>query len=76
MSDELLIRVLTRLLRVHNEFGERAFLDAANRSLLAIATSVQVEADRRAGIKSPKGQGVVPFPLATTAKPAKDGYDK
>ena len=76
MTDDLLIRVLTRLLRVHDEFGEQAFLDAANRSLGAIATSVQVEADRRAGIRRAKAQGVVPFPLATSQKLAKDESDK
>lgn len=71
MTDELLIRVLTRLLRVHDELGDRAFIDAANRSLVAIATSVQVEADRRAGIERPSAQQVVPFPLATSQRQAK-----
>ena len=76
MTDELLIRVLTRLLRVHDEFGERAFLEAASRCLVALATSVQVEADRRAGIQRPKAPGVVPFALATSKKRGGEVSDK
>lgn len=63
MTDELLIRVLTRLLRVHDELGDMAFEDAANRSLVAIALSVQKQAETRAGVTLPDlGNGVVPFP--------------
>lgn len=48
--DELLIRVLTRLLRVHGELGEESFEEAAHRALLAIALAVQCDAERRAGL--------------------------
>lgn len=61
--DELLIRVLTRLVRVHDELGEDSFERAANRALVTIARSVQVDAERKAGIVAPTfGDGVVPFP--------------
>jgi hypothetical protein len=62
--DELLIRVLTRLVRVHDELGERSFEDAAQRALVAIAMAVQIEANRRAGVPEVVPHGdVVHFPL-------------
>ena len=62
--DDLLIRVLTRLVRVHDELGEGAFEDAAHRALVAIALAVQVEANRRAGAPDViHPDGVLPFPL-------------
>jgi len=65
--DDLLIRVLTRLLRVNDELGERAFEDAAQRALVAIALAVQVEAGRKTGLRggSEAKQTVVRFPLDT-----------
>jgi hypothetical protein len=67
MTDELLIRVLTRLLRVHDELGDKAFEEAAHRSLVAIAVSVQTEAGRKAGLHDADlGEDVVPFPLGRT----------
>lgn len=66
MTDELLIRVLTRLLRVHDELGPSAFEEAAQRSLVAIAVSVQAEANRRADLHPEFGNGVVPFSLGRT----------
>jgi hypothetical protein len=64
--DELLIRVLTRLLRVHDELGTDSFEDAAHRALVAIALAVQCDAERKAGVSdgSRIDQQVVPFPLA------------
>ena len=63
--DDLLIRVLTRLLRVHDELGESSFEEAAHRALVAIALAVQVEAERKAGGKQNRGEGrIVPFPLS------------
>ncbi|MBD8066047.1 hypothetical protein IC608_11240 [Devosia sp. PTR5] len=64
--DELLIRVLTRLLRVHDELGEESFEEAAHRALLAIALTVQCDAERKVGIPEEErtGQQVVRFPLA------------
>ncbi|QQR39006.1 hypothetical protein [Devosia rhizoryzae] len=67
--DDLLVRVLTRLLRVGDELGERAFEDAAHRSLVAIARSVQIEAARKAGVDDPGlGDGVLPFPTVPSRK--------
>ena len=64
--DELLIRVLTRLLRVHEELGEESFEEAAHRALLAIALAVQCDAERKAGFPGAQraSQQVVRFPLA------------
>lgn len=46
--DELLIRVMTRLVRVYDELGEDSFERAANRALVTIARSVQLDAERKA----------------------------
>jgi len=63
--DELLIRIITRLVRVHDEMGHQCFEDAAHRSLVAIAQTVQIEAGRKAGMEQPTlGDGVLPFPVA------------
>ncbi|MVS98870.1 hypothetical protein [Devosia marina] len=71
--DELLIRVLTRLLRVHDELGEESFEEAAHRALVAIALAVQFEADRKAGTLKPTTVegGVVAFPLSTSRRKTK-----
>lgn len=68
--DELLIRVLTRLLRVHEELGERTFEEAAHRALVAIALAAQFEADRKAGTLKPAGKegSVIRIPLASTRR--------
>jgi hypothetical protein len=77
--DELLIRVLTRLLRVHEELGDESFEEAAHRALLAIALTVQCDAERKAGVdgRPDASQQVVPFPLAKrrrgTSTEAPDG---
>jgi hypothetical protein len=65
MSDQLLLGVLIRLLRVRDELGEAAFADAVHRSLIAIARSVHDQAchDTRAGEIGP-GSDVIRFPLA------------
>ncbi len=61
--DDILVRVLTRLLRVNDELGEIAFERAANRALVAIARSVQVEAERKSGVGEPDlGHGILRFP--------------
>jgi len=61
--DETLIRIMTRLVRVHDELGEVAFENAANRALVTIARSVQLDAERKAGMMDQHlGEGVVPFP--------------
>jgi hypothetical protein len=68
--DEILIRVMTRLVRVHDELGERCFEEAAHRALLSIALAVQFEAERKAGSLQPPNvdQEVVPFPLSSTRR--------
>lgn len=58
--DELLIRVLVRLLRVHDELGQQAFENAARRALVGIGVAVQVEAERNAG-KVPEGGKIIPI---------------
>jgi hypothetical protein len=70
--DELLIRIMTRLVRVYDELGEESFENAANRALVTIARSVQVDAERKAGVEEPSlGDGVLPFPLAATRPPGR-----
>lgn len=75
--DELLIRVLTRLLRVHEELGDIAFENAAHRALVSIAQVVQLEADRKAGTLGTaraKG-GVVHFPLSSSLRVKKSSEE-
>ncbi|SMQ85906.1 hypothetical protein SAMN06295905_3201 [Devosia lucknowensis] len=61
--DDLLIRVLTRLVRVHDELGQESFEHAANRALVSIARSVQLDAERQAQMGQPKlDEGVILFP--------------
>jgi len=61
--DELLIRVMVNLVRVHDELGEESFEHAANRALVSIARSVQLDAEHQAGMEQPSlGEGVIPFP--------------
>ena len=71
--DELLIRVLTRLLRVHDELGEESFEAAAHRALVAIALAVQIDAERKAGSlnRASSTDGVVPFPLSSSQRAMK-----
>lgn len=65
--DELIIRIMTRLVRVYDEIGEEAFENAANRALVTIARSVQLDAERKAGVPDPVlGEGVVPFPTGAS----------
>ncbi len=61
--DELLIRVMVGLVRVHDELGERSFERAAHRALVSIARTVQLDAEERAGVPDPLDGQVVPFPL-------------
>jgi len=68
--DDLLIRVLTRLLRVNDELGERPFEEAAQRALVTIARTVQIEASRKVGMEQPDlGDGVVQFPIVPSRNP-------
>lgn len=65
--DEMLIRVMTRLVRIYDELGEESFENAANRAMVTIARSVQLDAERKAGLEGPKlGEGVVPFPVPSS----------
>lgn len=62
--DELLIRIMTRLVRVHDEMGERCFEEAAHRALVTIARTVQIEAGKKVGVEETEfGEGVLPFPV-------------
>lgn len=61
--DELLIRVMVGLVRIHEELGERSFEKAAHRALVSIAKTVQIDAEERAGTSGAAGGDVVRFPL-------------
>ncbi|GAB5429296.1 MAG: hypothetical protein Devi2KO_27550 [Devosia indica] len=61
--DDILIRLVCRLVRVHEELGEAAFETAANRALVSIARSVQLDAEARAGVDHEQDPQVVQFPL-------------
>jgi len=70
--DEMLIRVMTRLVRIHDELGEESFENAANRALVSIARSVQLDAEQKAGLEQPSlGASVLRFP--TSAAQARNG---
>lgn len=72
--DDLLIRIMTRLVRVHDELGERCFEEAAQRALVTIARTVQLDAERKVGIEPPDfGETVVPFPLEALGAPKGQG---
>lgn len=72
--DEMLIRVMTRLVRIYDELGEKSFENAANRALVSIARSVQLDAERKAGVERPSlGDGVVPFPVPSSRAPTGKG---
>ncbi|HEY8381906.1 MAG TPA: hypothetical protein VIL09_07145 [Microvirga sp.] len=65
MIDEVTIRVAERLERVRVTLGDQVFQDAASRALVAIASAVQAEAERRAARKNPGTAtcpSVIPFP--------------
>jgi len=72
--DEMLIRVMTRLVRIYDELGEESFENAANRALVTIARSVQLDAERKAGLDEPRlGDGVVVFPGNASRPRSGDG---
>lgn len=72
--DELLIRILTRLVRVHDELGEKSFENAANRALVSIARSVQLDAEQQAGLEPPSlGASVLRFPTPSAQARNGDG---
>lgn len=72
--DELLIRIMTRLVRVHDELGEEALARAGNRALVAIARSVQLDAEQKAGLEQPSlGASVLRFPTPSTQARNGDG---
>lgn len=69
--DDLLIKVMARLVQVYETLGRRTFEAAVHNALLGIARAAHSEAERRAGTGSQKAGGpVVPFPLGKARKPA------
>ena len=68
--DDVLIRLITRLVRVHDELGEAAFETAANRAHVTIARSVQLDAEAQAGMTHEIDPQVVPFPLDRAIPPS------
>lgn len=72
--DEYLIRIIVRLVRVHDEMGYACFEDAAQRALVAVAQTVHLDALKKAGMKQPElGEGVLPFPLHASRQHAGHG---
>ena len=68
--DDLLLKVLTRLVTIYETLGRRVFEDAARRALFGIGAAAKQEAERVAG-KSSTGKTaavVVPFPLDQTRR--------
>ncbi|MBO1905303.1 hypothetical protein KHP60_09700 [Microvirga sp. 3-52] len=65
--DELLLRVLSRLVGIHATLGPDVYRQAGQRALLGIAAAAHVEAERRARGPCPSGT-VVKFPLARTRR--------
>lgn len=61
--DAYLIKVLVRLLRIHDQFGQASFEAAAHRALVAIAGSVMLEVDKNARGNIFADENVVRFPL-------------
>tara|TARA_R110002020_G_scaffold50821_6_gene143891 strand:+ start:1689 stop:1925 length:237 start_codon:yes stop_codon:yes gene_type:complete len=71
--DDLIIKVVVRLARVHEALGERAYKDAAHRALVGIGMATVEEAERQAmerggaSIVIPKS--VIKFPLERARQP-------
>jgi hypothetical protein len=63
--DELLLRVLSRLVAIHASLGPDVYRDAVRRALLGVAVAAQIEAERRAGSEhTAQGVGtIIRFPL-------------
>ena len=59
MDERLLVRVLTRLVRVHAEFGEEYYRDAVRGALVAIGRSAM----RAAEVDMARSDNVVALPL-------------
>jgi len=75
--DDLIIKVIVRLVKVHESLGKRAYEDAGHRALVGIGMATMEEAERQAmerggaSIVIPKS--IIRFPLERTRHPA--GFD-
>lgn len=61
--DEVLVRILVALVRVHDEFGDEGFDRATRRVLVAIGRTVQIEAEERAAEHQHVEAQILRFPL-------------
>lgn len=61
--DEVLVRILVGLVRIHDEFGDEGFDRATRRVLVAIGRTVQIEAEERARDKMQVEADILRFPL-------------
>jgi hypothetical protein len=67
--DDLLLKVLSRLVNVYENLGRRVFEDAAHRALFGIGAAAKHEAERTAGKTGSSQAGkVVSFPLYQTRR--------
>jgi hypothetical protein len=73
--DDLLLRVVERLIGIRSTLGPFVYRDAARRALLGIAVAAHVEAERRAGHRCRPGAAVVRFPLARVRSAVPDDGD-
>ena len=71
MDERLLVRVLTRLVRVHAELGEEHYRDAVRGALVAIGRSAM----RAAEVDVARSGNVVALPLPKSDHRHDDGDD-
>lgn len=69
MDERLLVRVLTRLVRVHAEFGDEYYRDAVRGALVAIGRSAM----RAAEADVARNDNVVALPLPGSDRWSDDG---
>lgn len=61
--DEVLVRILITLVRIHEEFGDEAFDGATHRVLVAIGRTFQIEAEERASEHRQVDAQILRFPI-------------
>ncbi|WP_108462400.1 hypothetical protein [Devosia naphthalenivorans] len=61
MDELLLVRVLTRLVQVRLELGDKCYEDAAAGALVAIGRSAMRAAEMEAGLAEVHDDNVIPF---------------
>lgn len=67
--DDLLMKVLVRLVSVQQSLGDRTFENAAHRALIGIGAAVKEEAELRSHSQPGRAAGtIVRFPLGRTGQ--------